>query len=770
MWLHEPLEDPPEIWRVLNQFYSAIGILIVAMIISLVFLELALILLGLFVYLSGPNSRVNRIFAVFILMSCWWVAVNILSLTQDPSMQVFFARQITPASTLTSLFFLLFCSAFTKREFSKVVIAALALPTIILCALSWTSLNFSVGMRDGVQYFEFGALNWPYVLMLAIYLIAGFWLITASLLRSKGYERQQYVYSLTGLGLSGVISLVIGAIMPALGNDSLSNFTPFTVFLGVGLTSYSIVKHRLFNIRAVVARSATYILSIGTVGVLYGFVAYGTVGEFLTTQVFKTEIGQRVIFTTLAVILAFTFPYIRRFFERVTDRIFYKDRYDPQQLISKIGRVLASEIRLDPLAKHVTKILQDAMHISDVNIIVLGNPENTEDVDEKKKGEVVLYYQAHDEKAHQKYNVQEISTIRLPVVITDELGASDEKSMLEHHNIRAALSLRTKEEFIGYLLLSDKRSGDIYSDQDIQTLRIIANELAVAIQNARSYQEIQLFNETLREKIRQATKDLTHANKELKALDKAKDEFISMASHQLRTPLTAVRGYTSMVMDGDFGKVSGEQKDTLKQSFDAATRMTRLVDDLLNVSRIQSGKFRLERAEVDLNKILPEELGLIETTATAKNVKVTYHAPKDPVPLLMIDEGKTRQCLMNLMDNAIYYSSTTPSGGKVDVYLEADKDNVSFRVVDNGIGVPKDQQAKLFKKFYRAPNAQKTRPDGTGLGLFLVGKVVRDQAGKIIFESTEGKGSTFGFSLPIKAAGEGLNPEKDAEAQVATKA
>ena len=144
--------------------------------------------------------------------------------------------------------------------------------------------------------------------------------------------------------------------------------------------------------------------------------------------------------------------------------------------------------------------------------------------------------------------------------------------------------------------------------------------------------------------------------------------------------------------------------------------------------------------------------------------------PKDPVPLLMIDEGKTRQCLMNLMDNAIYYSSTTPSGGKVDVYLEADKDNVSFRVVDNGIGVPKDQQAKLFKKFYRAPNAQKTRPDGTGLGLFLVGKVVRDQAGKIIFESTEGKGSTFGFSLPIKAAGEGLNPEKDAEAQVATKA
>lgn len=347
-------------------------------------------------------------------------------------------------------------------------------------------------------------------------------------------------------------------------------------------------------------------------------------------------------------------------------------------------------------------------------------------------------------------------------MIADELGQSEEKQMLQKHNIRVALSLRTKEEFIGYLFLGDKRSGDIYSDQDIQTLRIIANELAVAIQNARSYQEIQQFNETLREKIRQATKDLTHANHELKALDKAKDEFISMASHQLRTPLTAVRGYTSMVMDGDFGKVSGEQKETLKQSFDAATRMTRLVDDLLNVSRIQSGKFRLERAEVDLNKVIPEEISLIETTATAKNVKVTFHAPKTPVPPLMIDEGKTRQCLMNLMDNAIYYSSTVSSGGKVDVFLEATPTDVNFRVVDNGIGVPKDQQAKLFKKFYRAPNAQKTRPDGTGLGLFLVGKVVKDQAGKIIFESVEGKGSTFGFSLPIKPAGEGLTPEKEA--------
>ena len=154
---------------------------------------------------------------------------------------------------------------------------------------------------------------------------------------------------------------------------------------------------------------------------------------------------------------------------------------------------------------------------------------------------------------------------------------------------------------------------------------------------------------------------------------------------------------------------------------------------------------------------------MLGTAAEMKHVTINFHKPKAPVPALQIDEGKTRQCLMNLMDNAIYYSSTAEGGGKVDVYLEADADWVSFKVKDNGIGVPKAEQAKLFQKFYRAPNAQKTRPDGTGLGLFLVGRVTKDQGGEIIFESEEGKGSTFGFKLPIKPAGEDLSTTPSAE-------
>ncbi len=720
------------------------------MLYSLIFLELILIILGLFVFLSSPKSKVNRVFAIFILISCWWVAANAMSLSSSQSLSVFFARQITPASTFTALFFLLFCTQFTKKKLSNYTYLLLVIPAVIIVPLSWTSLNFSTTIKDGNVVYEFGMLYAPYIILLGIYLASGFWLIASSYRKSRGSERQQYLYALTGLGLSGVIALIIGAILPAIGYDGLSNFTQFTVIIGVALTGYSVVKHRLFNIRAVVARSLAYVFSIGAFAFLYAFLAFGLAQGVFLKNILTTELSREIFNVVLAVLLAFTFPTIRRFFEKITDRVFYRDRYDPQQLVSDIGRVLASEILLEQLSSKVLAIIDAQMRLATSNIVVMG--------------EDGIFYQTHADKIQQLYHAPELAKFNKGTTIVDELSDAGKREILERHNVRAVFPLRTKESFVGYLLLGEKQSGDIFSTQDVQTLQIISDELAIAINNARSYQEIQRFNETLREKVRLATVELRHANAELKELDKAKDEFISMASHQLRTPLTAVRGYTSMVMDGDFGKVSKEQKETLKQSFDAATRMTRLVDDLLNVSRIQSGKFKIERTEVDLNKVLPEEVSMLGTAAEMKHVTITFHEPKAPVPMLQIDEGKTRQCLMNLMDNAIYYSSTAEGGGKVDVYLEADADWVSFKVKDNGIGVPKAEQPKLFQKFYRAPNAQKTRPDGTGLGLFLVGRVTKDQGGEIIFESEEGKGSTFGFKLPVKAAGEDLSATPSAEA------
>ena len=159
----------------------------------------------------------------------------------------------------------------------------------------------------------------------------------------------------------------------------------------------------------------------------------------------------------------------------------------------------------------------------------------------------------------------------------------------------------------------------------------------------------------------------------------------------------------------------------------------------------------IEPKEVFLPEIVREELTQLREMAEAKDLTLKYEQP-EVFPKVMLDDNKIRQVMMNMIDNAIYY---TPSGGTITIQLYPTADEVIFKVIDTGIGVPKAEQHKLFAKFYRAGNARKARPDGTGLGLFMAQKIIIEQGGAVIFESIEGKGSTFGFRFPlskIKAA------------------
>jgi len=332
------------------------------------------------------------------------------------------------------------------------------------------------------------------------------------------------------------------------------------------------------------------------------------------------------------------------------------------------------------------------------------------------------------------------------MIVADELEGGERKHLMERHGLRLSMSLRTREDFVGYLLLGDKLSGDIYSSQDIELLEIIGKELAVAISNAKAYAQIQEFNLTLQARVDHATNRLRVANRHLKELDHAKDEFISMASHQLRTPLTTIKGYLSMMLEGDAGKLNKAQTEFVDYAFGSSERMVNLISDLLNVSRLSAGRFLIQTKPTDMVQMISEEVHQLQTHASAKHIKLIFEPPPEPLPPAEIDDNKTRQVVMNFIDNAIYYTQV----GEVRVVLEQHADKVRLEVRDTGIGVPENARKKLFSKFYRADNAQTIRPDGTGLGLYLAKRVVEDQGGTIIFSSVEGKGSTFGFELPLK--------------------
>ena len=237
------------------------------------------------------------------------------------------------------------------------------------------------------------------------------------------------------------------------------------------------------------------------------------------------------------------------------------------------------------------------------------------------------------------------------------------------------------------------------------------------------------------------------ANKELQMLDLAKDEFVSIASHQLRTPLTALKGYTGMLIDGDAGPINDKQREYLGEIKNANDRMINLINALLNVSRVDLGVFIVEPEPVNFTEVA--ESVLKESGARINNEKlaVITNFEKD-LPLINADLNIMRMILQNLLSNAIKY---TPAEGKITFSIKKDSQNILISVADTGYGIPENVKSKIFTKMFRADNARTKDPNGTGLGLYIIKETIEKTGGKIWFESPgENKGSTFYVTIPLE--------------------
>jgi PAS domain S-box-containing protein len=230
-----------------------------------------------------------------------------------------------------------------------------------------------------------------------------------------------------------------------------------------------------------------------------------------------------------------------------------------------------------------------------------------------------------------------------------------------------------------------------------------------------------------------------------KALNKAKDEFVSFASHQLRTPLSAIAGFTELLLDDGKAALNSEQKDNLQQIQVANRRMLDLITALLDTSKIELGVFPVELSLISFADIADIALG--ELDLQIKERKQTLEKRFDPVlPKINADQKLTKIIFQNLLSNAVKY---TPLGGRVAVTLEKQNADILIKVADSGIGVPQAQQPHIFSKLFRADNAREADASGTGLGLYMVKSIVESLGGSIRFESVENKGTTFFVTIPL---------------------
>ncbi|MFZ3054965.1 MAG: ATP-binding protein [Minisyncoccales bacterium] len=230
-----------------------------------------------------------------------------------------------------------------------------------------------------------------------------------------------------------------------------------------------------------------------------------------------------------------------------------------------------------------------------------------------------------------------------------------------------------------------------------------------------------------------------------KLVERMKTEFVSISAHQLRTPLSAIKWTIRMVLDGDAGELNAEQKDLLEKTYVSNERMIALINDLLNVSRIEEGRFLYKQEPGQLEDIVKTIISSSQELLKMKKISLSVDIP-DNLPKVNIDREKMELAVQNLLENAAKY---TPEGGSIHISLEKHEAEVVFKIKDTGVGIPESEHERIFTKFFRGDNVIKMETEGSGLGLYTTRSIIDAHRGKIWFESTEGKGTTFYFSIPF---------------------
>jgi signal transduction histidine kinase len=682
---------------------------------------------------SDDNSLLNSFIPLLFTMVLWAIVNFAAGYSNFIEVGTLLNRIVMALSVITFAQLLWFSCLFSIKSVRPIYGVYIAGAAITLSVFSLTPYVVAgVHAIDGVVAIDFGNGAPIYFVCILAMLLATMMVLLKGYISARKKTHHGVMFG--AVAATAFLTVLTNAVLPvALGDYRFTSVGPLFGFILIAAVGYATIKHNLFDIKLAAIRSVAYGLLLLTLAGIYYAIAF-----FISIVIFHGEVSNSFSLSPLnillALMLAFLFQPLKRFFDKLTNKLFYKEIYDSEEFFANLNHLIRSATSLNLLLKRSVELLSTTFKAETVAFFVYRNETRLTPVGSDGYKKMPLE------------DVHAFDGLRKPVYVDDSSLSTQLRRIMVSHRLAIAVPLYLNEKLIGLMCLGEHRVSH-YTRRDLRVLRVAAGEIVVGVQNMLAIQEIRDLNENLQQRIDAATKELRRSNAQLQRLDEAKDEFISMASHQLRTPLTSIKGYIDMILDGDAGEVTPMQKKFLSEAFLSSERMVFLINDFLNVSRLQTGKFIIEKRPTDLAKVVEEELDSLQINASGRGLSFQLKTTKSVPKLLMIDEAKIRQVIMNFADNALYYSRES---SVIKVTLTVVGDSVEMTVKDNGIGVPKAEQASLFSKFFRATNARKQRPDGTGVGLYLAKRVVAGHGGKILFSSIEGKGSTFGFSLPIE--------------------
>ncbi len=515
--------------------------------------------------------------------------------------------------------------------------------------------------------------------------------------------------------------------------------------IGMLLFAYAILRYQFMDIGYILGRIFIYVSSIGSVlAICFGLL---NLNKYI-----PKPLPQDWLLGILFVVGLTIYQKFFVFFEKIASKYFYYTFYSAQQVLMDTGKTLNRVLEMDKLAKAILQTIIDTIKIKDA-VIYLKSKNNKYSVVGKAGFESSDLNSLVTDEFFTTYFEETFSPLsyeRLPnlMIKKDRFKWSRlrilEKSMADN-KVALCLPLILEKDIVGVIILGEKISRDHYSEQDEQLLSFLASQASLALVNASNYGQLKTFNERLETTVKKRTEELRDANEQLQKADRLKSEFVSIASHQLRSPLTVIKGYLSVILSGDYGQLADDVKKPLQVCYDANQRLINFINDLLDLNAIEEGKMNITFAPVKLQDIIDQILKHIEKHLKEKKVEIEFIPPKEGLPEIQADASKLEQVFFNLIDNAIKYSPQ----GHVKISLSQLKGKQKFVIQDSGEGMTQDELDSIFEKFARGTSGKKVSTKGSGIGLFVAKKFVEAHKGKIWAESDGiGKGAKFIVELP----------------------
>jgi signal transduction histidine kinase len=477
------------------------------------------------------------------------------------------------------------------------------------------------------------------------------------------------------------------------------------------------------------SKTSSYLITTATTGFVFALIS------LIIIIIFPAP-----YFAPAFILLAFSFALIfsptRYAMEELIRELFPETDYDSHALVKRLNTISYGSLTLEMLSTTFFNELSAGFNTPESAFLFIKNSEDII-IKTSERFQNVASITPHEIKTL-------VNVAKGNPQLAKHLKSDAGNHILDIYHIRLLVPLTNNNLLVGLLLLGSKDPLKPYTTKDQKVLEAIAPKIGFAIKNAFAYEKIAAKNTKLISDLEKSNETLRLANRQLRKDDKLKDEFLFISTHELKNPITVMKGYISLIKEGVYGQIPLTLRPPIEQIDASNEQLITLLNNLLQIARYEAQRLEVKTQAVTICDVIDKVMVDVKPLSDQKHLQIVHNC-KNPAIKVIANQDRLKEIMSNLLGNAIKYSDQ----GVITISHDIVQDTLVTHIHDEGVGIAPADQTKIFTRFFRVEEEAARGIPGSGLGLFIVKKMLEKMSGTIWFTSTPGVGSTFNFSLPL---------------------